>query len=324
MIYEKFAAHFSPEKTVKIRHFSMKKIKKGLKGWLIASPFVLPGLILVGLFILYPMLFTIRISLSQYQIVQGDITYIGLQNFKKILSGGSRFWYAYRNNILYAVVTVPFIILGGMVFSYLINNLKHGSSIFRVGFYLPVITSWVIVSLVFQYMFNNSDRGLINYLLVDVFHLMDDYVPWLLREWSGNAAIWLMGIWKNMGWAMLIYLAALQGISKDYYEAAKLDGAGLWKSFLYITIPCLRPTTFYVMVNMIIGSFNVFIQVMMLTSGNPNGKTATLQYLLYDKAFNQFEFGEASAIGLFSAVSIVILTLLLNRTLKLDSVEKEN
>ena len=218
---------------------------------------------------------------------------------------------------------LQFILLGGMLFAYLINNLKRGQGIFRVGFYLPVITSWVIVSLVFQYMFNNSDRGLINYLLVDVLHVMDDYVPWLLREWSGNAAIWLMGIWKNVGWSMLVYLAALQGIPKERYEAAELDGAGLWKKFWHITMPGLRPTTFYVMVNMIIGSFNVFIQVMMLTGGNPNGKTSTLQYLLYDKAFNQFAFGEASAIGMISAVTIVILTVILNRTLKLNSTEQE-
>ena len=206
---------------------------------------------------------------------------------------------------------------------YLINNLKRGQGVFRVGFYLPVITSWVIVSLVFQYMFNNSNRGLINYILVDVLHVLDDYVPWLLREWSGNAAIWLMGIWKNVGWSMLIYLAALQSIPKERYEAAELDGAGLWARFRYITMPSLRPTTFYVMVNMIIGSFNVFIQVMMLTGGNPNGKTSTLQYLLYDKAFNQFAFGEASAIGMISAVTIVILTVILNRTLKLNSTEQE-
>ena len=215
------------------------------------------------------------------------------------------------------------LLLGGMLFAYLINNLKRGQGIFRVGFYLPVITSWVIVSLVFQYMFNNSNRGLINYILVDVLHILDDYVPWLLREWSGNAAIWLMGIWKNVGWSMLIYLAALQSIPKERYEAAELDGAGLWARFRYITMPSLRPTTFYVMVNMIIGSFNVFIQVMMLTGGNPNGKTSTLQYLLYDKAFNQFAFGEASAIGMISAVTIVILTVILNRTLKLNSTEQE-
>ena len=298
-------------------------IRKGARGWLNALLFILPGLILVMAFVVYPLIFTVRIALSEYQIVQGKITFLGLENFRKVLSGGSRFWYAYRNNFLYAFVTVPFILLGGMLFSYLINNLRRGQGIFRVGFYLPVITSWVIVSLVFQYMFNNSNRGLINYILVDVLHLMDDYVPWLLREWSGNAAIWLMGIWKNMGWAMLIYLAALQGIPKERYEAAELDGAGIWAKFWHITVPSLRPTTFYVMVNMIIGSFNVFIQVMMLTGGNPSGKTATLQYLLYDKAFNQFEFGEASAIGMISAVTIVVLTVVLNRTLKLDKQDQE-
>ena len=298
-------------------------LRKGAKGWLTAMPFILPGLILVAVFVLYPMFFTVRIALSEYRIVQGDITFIGLQNFKNVLSGSSRFWYAYRNNFLYALVTVPFILLGGMLFAYLINNLRRGQGIFRVGFYLPVITSWVIVSLVFQYMFNNSNRGLINYFLVDVLHVMDDYVPWLLRESSGNPDNRLNVIWKNKGWAMLIYLAALQGIPRDRYEAAALDGAGLWKKFWHITVPSLRPTTFYVMVNMIIGSFNVFIQVMMLTGGNPSGKTSTLQYLLYDKAFQQFEFGEASAIGMISAVTIVVLTVILNKKLKLDNVEQE-
>lgn len=308
------------QRTTPERHIS--PAAKGVRTWLTALPFVLPGLLLVAVFVLYPMFFTIRISLSEYKIVQGEINFLGLDNFKNVLMGSSRFWYAYRNNFLYALVTVPFIIFCGMFFAYLINNLRRGQSLFRVGFYLPVITSWVIVSLVFQYMFNNSDRGLINYFLVDVLHVLDDYVPWLLREWSGNAAIWLMGIWKNIGWSMLIYLAALQGIPREQYEAAELDGAGLWKKFTQITMPSLRPTTFYVMVQMIIGSFNVFIQIMMLTGGDPNGKTATLQYLLYDRAFNQFAFGEASAIGLISAVTIVILTYFLNSKLKLDNSEE--
>ena len=117
------------------------QIEKWIGGWITALPFILPGLILVAVFVLYPLLFTIRIALSDYQIVQGNITFIGLENFKKVLSGGSRFWYAYRNNFLYALVTVPFILLGGMLFAYLINNLKRGQGVFRVGFYLPVITS---------------------------------------------------------------------------------------------------------------------------------------------------------------------------------------
>lgn len=298
--------------------------RRDLNGWRYCLPFVLPGLILTAVFVLFPMVFTLRIAFSNYQIVQGNITFIGFENFKSIFTESNReFWYAYRNNFLYAVVTVPFIVFGGMVFSYLINNLKKGGSLFKVGFYLPVITSWVIVSLVFKYMFNNSSRGLINYFLVDILHLLPDYVPWLLREWSGNMAIWLMGIWKNTGWAMLIYLAALQSIPIILYEAADLDGASNWQKFRHITMPSLKPTTFFVLVNMIIGSFNVFLQVMLLTSGGPNGKTSVLQYMLYDRAFGKFQFGEASAVGLISSITIVLLTFILNRVFKLDNQEEK-
>ena len=296
--------------------------RRDLNGWRYSFPFVLPGLVLISIFVLFPMIFTIRIAFSNYQIVQGNITFIGLENFKVIFTESNKeFWYAYRNNFLYAIVTVPFIVFGGMIFSYLINNLKRGGSIFKVGFYLPVITSWVIVSLVFKYMFNNSNRGLINYFLVDIIHVIPNYIPWLLREWSGNAAIWLMGIWKNTGWSMLIYLAALQSIPEILYEAADLDGASTWQKFRFITVPSLKPTTFFVLVNMIIGSFNVFLQVMLLTSGGPNGKTSVLQYMLYDRAFGKFQFGQASAVGLISSITIVLLTLVMNKAFKLDNQE---
>jgi multiple sugar transport system permease protein len=299
-----------------------KALKKEAVNWASAGPFVLPGLILVAAFVIYPMLFTVRIALSEYKIVQGTITFLGLDNFVRLFTDTSaRIWYALRNNILYAAVTTPFIIMIGLVLAFLISNLKRGGTFFKVALYLPVITSWVIVSLVFTYMFNNSERGLINYIVVDVLHLSDEYVPWLLREWPGNAAIWLMGIWKNSGWAMIIFLAALQSIPVSLYEAAALDGAGLFAKFCYIVMPWLKPTTFFVMVNMIIGAFGVFIQVMLLTGGGPNGRTSVLQYYLFDQAFNKFEFGVASSIGLLSAVFIVTLTVVLNRLLRLDTAE---
>ncbi len=306
--------------------YSIKKRKwrKYRRGILAALPFITPGLVLVCVFVLYPMLFTFRIAFSDYQIVKREITWIGADNFIRVLTARNNgFWFALRNNFLYAFVTTPCIIFLGMFFAYLINSLHKGRTIFKVGFYLPVITSWVIVGLVFQYLFNSSNRGLINYILVDVLHLTKNYIPWLLREWSGNAAIWIMGIWKNTGWAMLIYTAALQGISKDLYEAAALDGASSWQRFKGIVIPMVKPTTYFVLVNMVIGSFNVFIQVMLLTAGKPNGTTSVLQYLLYDKAFKQFKFGEASAIGLMTAITIIILTVIINKGLKLDVVDKE-
>ena len=292
-------------------------VKKGLRAYAAAAPFVLPGLLLVLAFVIYPMFFTIRIALSEYRIVQGEITFTGLENFKNVLSGGSRFWYAYRNNFLYALVTVPFILLGGMLFAYLINNLRRGQTIFRVGFYLPVITSWVIVSLVFQYMFNNSDRGLINYLLVDVLHVMDDYVPWLLREWSGNAAIWLMGIWKNVGWSMLVYLAALQGIPKERYEAAELDGAGPVKRFFKITLPYISPTIQFLVVMGLISSFQYFTQAYVFASvsqvgqsitGGPQNSLLFYSMYLYMNGFSYMKMGYASAMAIVLFLIVLVVS----------------
>ncbi|MBN3490106.1 sugar ABC transporter permease [Acholeplasma equirhinis] len=303
----------------------MNKIKnKKLKNLLLALPFVLPGLLLVSIFVLYPMFFTIYISLSEYKIVSREINFIGFANYIAIFSSGSEFWYAVRNNFLYAIVTIPVIIFGGLFFAYLLDNLKHGKTFFKVGFYLPVITSWVIVALVFRYMFGNANTGFFNYLLVDVLHLTDEYIPWLFREWSGNAAIWLMGIWKNLGWALIIFLAALQTISKELYEAASVDGASFWQKFKFIVMASIKPTIFFVMVNMVIGSFNVFLQVLMLTGGNPNDTTTVLQFLLYSLAFSDREFGQASALGLVIAVLVLIVTIILNKYFKLNKDNEGN
>lgn len=236
---------------------------------------------------------------------------------------GGRLFLAIRNNFLYAFVTTPFILLFGLLFAVMVNSLKRGQTLVRTCFYLPVITSWVIVGNVFAYMFNAGGAGLVNYLLKDVFGLIDKYVPWLNRTWTANAVIWLMGVWKNIGWSMIIYLAGLQGISKDLYEASMLDGASKVQQFLRITVPLLKSTTFYVLVNMIIGSFGVFIQVLMLTSGNPRGTTSVLQYMLYDKAFNLFEFGQAAAIGLITALLVLVTTVVMNKVFRTEGGKTE-
>lgn len=289
-----------------------------------AAPFVLPGLILASVFVLYPMLFNIRISFSNYQIVQRSMSWVGLDNYIALFTErGDRLWLAIRNNFLYALVTTPFILLFGLVFAVVINNLKHGRVFFRTCFYLPVITSWVIVGNLFSYMFNAGGAGLMNYLLKDIFGLLPEYVPWLQRTWTANLVIWLLGIWKNIGWAMIIYLAGLQGISADLYEASGIEGASKTQQFRFITIPMLKSTTFYVLVNMIIGSFGVFIQVLMLTSGNPRGTTSVLQYLLYDKSFNLFEFGQGAAIGMITALLVLATTLALNKVFKTEGGKAE-
>lgn len=290
------------------------KLSRKFKATGAALPFILPGLVLVCVFILYPMFFNIRISFSDYHIVQGTIDFVGFKNYLSLFNESEgRFWIAYRNNLLYGLITTPLIMFLGLLFAVMINSLRRGMVFFRVAFYLPVITSWVIVGLVFLYMFNANKYGLINYILVDILHVLPNYVSWLQNEWSGNFAIWTLGIWKNIGWSMIIYMAAIQGIPQNLYEAASIEGANAVKKFIKITLPLLKPTTFFVTVNMLIGAFNVFLQVFILTKGNPNGKTSVLQYLLYDRAFNLFRFGEGAAIGVITGLTVFIFTLILNR-----------
>ncbi len=284
-----------------------------------AAPFVLPGLLLACVFVFYPMLFNIRISFSDYHIVERTIVWAGLKNYLALFAEtGGRLLLAVRNNFLYALVTTPFILLFGMVFAVMVNSLRRMQLFFRTCFYLPVITSWVIVGNVFAYMFSAGGAGLVNYLLKDVLGLLPEYVSWLNRTWTANLVIWLLGIWKNIGWAMVIYIAGLKGIPAELYEAGMLDGASRVQQFRHITVPLLKSTTFYVLVNMIIGSFGVFIQVMMLTGGNPRGTTGVLQYLLYDRSFNLFEFGQGAAIGLITAMLVLLTTVVLNRVFRTE------
>lgn len=197
------------------------RLRQRTRNLLPAAPFVLPGLILACVFVVYPMLFNIRISFSDYQIVQRTMTWVGLDNYVALFTErGDRLLLAIRNNFLYAFVTTPFIMLFGLIFAVMVNSLKRSQLFFRTCFYLPVITSWVIVGNVFAYMFNAGGAGLVNYLLKDVLGLLPAYVPWLNRTWTANLVIWLLGIWKNIGWAMVIYLAGLQGISNDPYHPA--------------------------------------------------------------------------------------------------------
>ncbi len=282
-----------------------------------ALPFVLPGLLLVCVFILYPIVRNVIISLSDYKLVTGEMTYTGLKNYQDLMTGyQGRFWYAYRNTLLYAVVTTPITLFAGLIFAVMINSLNKGTVFFRTVYYLPVITSWIIVGLVFKYLFNVGSSGPVNYILVDVLHVMKEHINWLKLEWPGNFVIWLLGIWKGIGFPMIIFMAALQGIPRDIYHVAAIEGSGPVNTFIKITIPLLKPSTYFLIVQSLIGSFNVFLQVLVLTNGDPSGKTSVLQFLLYDQTFKNMLFGQGAAVGVITAVSVFLLTIVLGKLLK--------
>jgi ABC-type sugar transport systems, permease components len=297
-----------------------RKIKRELKLIKQALPFVLPGLLLVCIFVIYPVFRNIMISLSDYKLVTGDMTYVGLKNYHDLMTGyQGRFWFAYRNTLLYAVVTTPVTLFIGLMFAVMINSLNKGSVFFRTVYYLPVITSWIIIGLVFKYLFNVGSSGPVNYILVDVLHVMKEHINWLKLEWQGNLVIWLLGIWKGIGFPMIIFMAALQSIPRDIYQVAALEGSSPVNTFFKITIPLLKPATYFLIVQSLIGSYNVFLQVLVLTNGDPSGRTSVLQYLLYDQTFKNMLFGQGAAIGVITALSVFLLTIVLGKLLKSEN-----
>ncbi len=256
----------------------------------------------------------------QYNIMDPSAsTFVGFDNYAKALVGdeSGNFWIAFRNVILYGVMTIPAGMLIGLVLAVLVNNVKKHALFFRAMLYLPVLVDWIVVSIIFIYLFSDGNAGLINYYLLKL-HIIQQPIAWFSDTWTANAVIWIFGIWKSIGWTLIIYLAGLQGISKEMYEASEIDGANSVEKFWKITVPLLRPTTFYVLINLIIGSFNVFFAVYMLTSGGPMGTTDVLQNYMYNQAFKFMNFGYACAISVITGISIILLTLFRDKFFKYE------
>jgi multiple sugar transport system permease protein len=285
-----------------------QRFKKGAKQWLEVSPFLLIGLAGASIFVIYPLIKGIVMSFQDYNIIPGaESPFVGLENYKKAFSDPA-FAYAVRNTFLNTVVTVPINWFLGLFFAVLINiQFVKYKITFRTLYYLPIITSWIVVAFLFRYLFADGENGLINFALVNL-GLVDEPISWLQNQWTAMVVIWLFHIWKTVGWTVVIYLAALQGIPKNLYEAASIDGASGIKAFRFVTIPMLRPITAFVIINLVMGAFNFFPQVYFITNGGPMGQTEVLQSMIYKQAFSNFNFGYSSALGVMMGLTIFLIT----------------
>ena len=280
-----------------------------MKQWREVLPFLFFGLLGVAIFVIFPLGKEVYMSFYQYDILSPEnSTFIGLDNYIRIFQD-EKFYLALRNTLIYVVVTVPGQWVIGIFLAVLINSkfVKYKVT-FRTIYYIPVVTSWVVVSFLFKYLFADGEYGLINYIFYGQLHILSQPVSWLQNEWTAWIVIWLLGIWKGSGWVMVIYLAALQSIPRTLYEAAEIDGANAGRTFLHVTLPLLKPTNLFVIINLIIGAFNVFIQVFLITNGGPMGRTEVLLSYMYKQAFSFFDFGYASAIGVIIGLMIFAVT----------------
>ncbi|PKO14072.1 MAG: sugar ABC transporter permease [Chloroflexi bacterium HGW-Chloroflexi-10] len=277
--------------------------------------FLVPGLLFFIVFQIYPLLQGFQMSFYNWSIMPGKPSiFIGLDNFARMIKDPVVL-IAVKNTLLYALITVPGQMILAMMAAVVLHNLTRGKGFFRVLYYIPVITSWVIVSLLIRYLFS-SPQGLVNYYLVEVFHLVAKPIPWLIQAKYAMVPIWFLGIWKGIGWSMVIYMAALNGIPLHLYEAAAIDGANAWQKFMKITLPLVRPTTVFTLVVLLIGGFNVFISVYLITGGGPAQQTEVLLSYAYHQAFDFLKFGYGAAVSMAMAVFLVFISYLQMRFLR--------
>lgn len=287
------------------------KRARSWKNELSAYMFLSPTLIVFMLFIAFPVLFSLYLSFHQWNMFSTQTQFVGLDNYTRII-GSEEFWQVLVNTLIYTAGTVPLNMIAALTVAYFLNKKIAGRKFLRVAFFAPVVVSPVAAAVIWRWIYE-PNFGLLNYSL-SWFGISS--VSWLNDPTAAMIALIVMGVWKTFGVNMVLFSAGLQGIPDHYYEAAQLDGAGPWTRFWHITLPLLSPTTFFILVMSVIGSFQVFDLVYVLTSGGPLGSTKVLVFFLYENAFKFFEMGYASAVAYFMFALIFIVTLIQMRFLK--------
>lgn len=275
----------------------------------------MPGLIVIAIFTFYPIIKMFIMSFFDWKIgLNQTSAFTGLENYREVFSD-PKAGIAIANTLYYALITVPFQMVIGLLVAVLINGIKKFSVTFRLLYYLPVITSWIVVALLFRYVFSN--QGLLNYLITDVFKWSDEPVGWLSTRWPAMTATTLLGVWKGIGWNMVIFLAALQAVPKEYYEAASMDGLNGAQKFFRITLPNIKGTILFALVMLIIGAFNTYTPIKVITDGNPAHQTEVALTWIYYQTFNATgKMGYAAALSVVITVIIAVLALILFRVLR--------
>lgn len=287
-----------------------KGLSKQFKRNLVAYSFIAPNFIGFCVFTLVPIIFAFALAFLNWD-GSNPITFAGLSNFKKLFND-TFFKAALKNTIIYCIGTVPLTMVASLGLAILLNQKVFGRAVFRTLAFFPYIASLVAVTTVWKMLFHPS-KGPINSILYNFFGVAQENLP----QWfTGNlvlVSMILFSVWKYMGYYMVIYLAGLQGISADLYEAAALDGAGAWNKFRYVTWPQLRSTTFFVVVMLTINCFKIYDIAVMLAGGGSGELTTSstvLVFYIYQKAFVDWNLGYSSAVAMVLFVLVLAVTLI--------------
>jgi multiple sugar transport system permease protein len=260
------------------------------------------------LFVLGPMIASILISFSQWDVIT-DPKWVGLANYKEIFTDDPLFWKSLKITLLFTLILVPVQLMLSLLVAILLNQKVMAMPLFRTMFYLPTVLPVVASSMLWMWIF--YPQGLLNFFL-GLFGISPQ--QYLTSETLALPSIILMSLWGSFGTSMIIFLAGLQGIPRSLYEAAEIDGASIWQKFKRITFPMLSPVIFFNFIMGVIGTFQVFTQGYLLTDGKPNNSTLFYVLYIYRKAFEYLEMGTASAMAWVLFIIILVITALILRS----------
>ncbi|HAK46596.1 MAG TPA: sugar ABC transporter permease [Spirochaeta sp.] len=274
---------------------------------------LLPSAVIVFIFIIFPIFFSLFLSVHEWSILTSEMDFIGLGNFDRMIHS-KEFWNTLKNTFVYTMGVVPVGAAASLGLALLLNRKVLASGFFRTAYFLPVITSTIAVAIVWFWIFD-TNNGLLN-IIIRKFG--GTGIPWLSSSKYAMLSIIIVTIWKNAGYHMIILLAGLKAIPDEYYEAAQIDGASAVQKFFSITLPMISPALVFVLITNTIFSFQAFGQIYTMTGGGPSQSTSVIVYYLYQRAFEFQEMGYASAVAWVIFVILLLLTLLQLRLQRKD------
>lgn len=269
-----------------------------------AALFLLPSALPIVMFVLVPMLSAAWISLTSWNLIS-PATFVGFENYATLLTD-PRTGEVFLHTLAYIVGYLPLVYVGGLAIALALNSALAGRTLLRGIYFLPVVTSWIAVALVWRWLLNPSN-GVVNAALAAVGIAGPGW--WTDPAWAMPSVI-IASVWKDLGFVMVILLAGLQAIPSDLYDAARVDGAGWWQRLRHVTMPMLSPSTFFVVVISLINGFQVFDQVYAMTGGGPNGASTVVVQQIYDLTFRYGAAGEASALSWMLFIVILAVTVI--------------
>lgn len=272
------------------------------------SEVILRDIVVVALVLFFAVFYIIPVgvvfvgSFHQWNPLKGEFSFLGLTNWKKVF-GSELFWLSMGNTVFFAAVaTICRIVLGLALASALFSKLVKHKTLYNVLYYLPTITPLIAVSFVWKFIFD-PQIGLLDQIL-------NAHINWLMDKRYAMLAILILTVWKDFGYAVVIFLGAMYSLPMDCYEAAEVDGASAWQRFRGLTLPLLRPTIIFIVITSLISYFQSYVSVMVLTKGGPGTQTYLASYLIFDEAFSKYNFGYASALSFVLFLIIAVLTAL--------------